>query len=318
VNLIPDFKTAATPGSIQFFVVAVVAGALWAAVWPRRARLAIAWIVGICGLYLVLGLPVVANLLAGPRPEMFSRANPPLTTVVVFDGDNRVGRAREAERLNAATSPQRIWVLGGAWLSARLISDGVPRDRITRDRATANTRDQIAALRRIVQGPGTGRVGVVASRLQMPRVAALVRTAGLDVVLCPSLIDAEPPTTGLRRFLPTYIALRVSRDSIYEDAAIVLYRWRGWISASAPPRQNGDAHGDEPAYSAAATSPLGTVRAGAGSRGVFRNRRSTSRWNTHPAATETAMHAGTFMRSTCHADVTPMRMSSVVTALTSI
>jgi uncharacterized SAM-binding protein YcdF (DUF218 family) len=277
----------------------------------------VAWIVGLCGLYLVLSLPIVATLLAGPPPETLSPI-PPVTTLVVFDGDNRVGRVREAERLNAAMSPQRIWVLGGAWMTARLSSDGVPRGRLARDGTTANTRDQIGALKNIVRTPGSGRVGLVASRLQMPRVAALVRAAGLDVVLYPSLIDAEPPMSGPRRFVPTYIALRVSRDSIYEDAARVFYRWRGWIHADTPARRSTNVLNERPRYSVAATIVSGTVSAGAGSRGAFRNRRSTNRWNTQPAATETAMQAGTFMASTSEADVTPTRISSVVTALTRI
>jgi hypothetical protein len=30
-------------------------------------------------------------------------------------------------------------------------------------------------------------------------------------------------------FVPTYYALRVSRDAIYEHVALRYYRWHGWI-----------------------------------------------------------------------------------------
>jgi hypothetical protein len=63
----------------------------------------------------------------------------------------------------------------------------------------------------------------------MPRVAALAQTAGLELDLLASPVDQEPPTEGVWRLVPTYLALRVSRDAIYEHAALAYYRWRGWI-----------------------------------------------------------------------------------------
>jgi hypothetical protein len=33
----------------------------------------------------------------------------------------------------------------------------------------------------------------------------------------------------LWQFLPTYASLLVSRDALYEYAALAYYRWRGWI-----------------------------------------------------------------------------------------
>jgi uncharacterized SAM-binding protein YcdF (DUF218 family) len=74
-----------------------------------------------------------------------------------------------------------------------------------------------------------GRTCVIASRLQMPRVAALAHSEGLDVTLIPSPTDTEPPTAGFRVFVPSYTALGVSRDALYEHAALAYYRWRDWV-----------------------------------------------------------------------------------------
>ena len=50
-----------------------------------------------------------------------------------------------------------------------------------------------------------------------------------SAALIVSPIDTEPATSGWRLVVPTYYALRVSRDAIYEHAALALYTWRGWI-----------------------------------------------------------------------------------------
>jgi hypothetical protein len=64
----------------------------------------------------------------------------------------------------------------------------------------------------------------------MPRIAALARSAGVAPLLLPSPIDDEPPAVGVWRFVPTYIGLRTSRDAMYEHAALVYYRNKGWIN----------------------------------------------------------------------------------------
>jgi hypothetical protein len=65
----------------------------------------------------------------------------------------------------------------------------------------------------------------------MPRIRALTATRGLDLTLLSSPLDDEPAMEGWGRFRPSYVALRTSRDAIYEHVALVYYRWRGWISA---------------------------------------------------------------------------------------
>ena len=70
---------------------------------------------------------------------------------------------------------------------------------------------------------------MVASELQMPRVAALVRAQRLTVLLAPSPIDSEPPKAGWTSFVPRYSGLRLTRDALYERAALAYYSRQGWI-----------------------------------------------------------------------------------------
>jgi hypothetical protein len=86
------------------------------------------------------------------------------------------------------------------------------------------------ALQEICGRSPHAHTAVIASRLQAARVDALIRTARLPVTLLSSPVDEEPPVSGAARFVPSYIALRMSRDAIYEHAALVYYRWRGWIA----------------------------------------------------------------------------------------
>ena len=92
----------------------------------------------------------------------------------------------------------------------------------------ATTREQMVQVRDIANR-ASGHTAVIASRLQAPRVSALARAQNIVVTVLPSAIDSEPPTTGFARFVPAYIALRVSRDATYEHLALTYYRVRHWI-----------------------------------------------------------------------------------------
>jgi len=149
----------------------------------------------------------------------------------VLDGDNRRGRVREARLVYDVARPAEVWVFGDAWMLDPLLQSGIPYDRIKFGGDTANTRDQMARVKMFADRHR--RAAVIASRLQMPRIAALATSLDLTVPLIESPIDEEPPTTGVARFVPSYIALRTSRDAIYERAALRYYAWRGWIALPA-------------------------------------------------------------------------------------
>jgi uncharacterized SAM-binding protein YcdF (DUF218 family) len=157
---------------------------------------------------------------------------PPIDQLVVLDGDNRVGRVKLTREIFDTRPPQRVWVLGDVWIANALRDAGIPNDKLTHEIGAGTTREQIARVTALVHSNPRTSFAVVASRLQMPRIAALFRAGGLSVALLASPVDAEPPTSGARVFVPSYAALRVSRDAFYEVVALAYYRWRGWIAPS--------------------------------------------------------------------------------------
>ena len=191
-----------------------------------------AWLGLVFVAHAILALPVVANTIAGGLPPV-AMSDPAalrnLDTLFVLDGDNRRGRVRSAAQAASASPAAVIVILGGDdWLPVALAEAGVPPTRISHDHQPADTRQQMVAVQRMAaQTPG--HTALVASRLQMPRVAGLVRNAGLSCALVASPIDTEPATSGWRLFVPSYYALRVSRDAIYEHAALAYYAREGWI-----------------------------------------------------------------------------------------
>lgn len=225
-------KAIGAPGAVPFVACCVLIGIVVAFVWPRNRRLARTWLWFVVIAHTILALPVVANAIAAGLPTVevsTPGALQNLDTVFVFDGDNRRGRVRSATEAAFASPRAAIVVLGGHdWFTDQLAAAGVAPARISHDYKPADTRQQIAALQRRI-APASGQTALVASRLQMPRVAALMRDAGVSSVLVASPIDTEPPTSGWRIFVPSYYALRVSRDAIYEYAALEYYARKGWI-----------------------------------------------------------------------------------------
>jgi hypothetical protein len=227
-------KAVGPPGSTRFLAVCVAAGVLMY-VWPRKERIARRWLIGVLSGYLFLGLPVVANAIADRLPRIDSRGQAipsSVDTLVIFDGDNRRGRVREALASYRNVSPRTVWILGSLWLVDSLVAGGIPAERIRHEWSPPTTRDQVTWVTKLVAGSQTGRIGIVASRLQMPRLSRLTQAVGLQVVLISSPVDTEPPRRGFRLYLPSYTALRVSRDALYEHAALSYYRRQGWIKPS--------------------------------------------------------------------------------------
>jgi uncharacterized SAM-binding protein YcdF (DUF218 family) len=224
-------KQIGPPGSIGFLLVCLFLGVLFAFVWPRSRRFAKHWLLWVSGVYLVLGLPVVANAICDALPAVDTTSDPGqrVQTLMIIDGDNRRGRLEESLRFLKAHPGIAFWVLGEEWLIEELGRAGYPRRTYGQEQKSRNTREQMAWIRDFVGRSGGQRVAILASRLQMPRVAALARAAGLDAQLVGSPLDVEPARSGSKRFVPAYAALRASRDAIYEHAALAYYRWKGWI-----------------------------------------------------------------------------------------
>lgn len=223
-------KAVGPPGSPGFLLVALAAGVIVGYVWPRKPRLGRAWVVLVLAVYLALSWPPVARLLVEslPHPTPWPAAERPdaLQTLIVFDGDNRRGRVRLTEDILATRPPDTVHVIGSHWI----LDDMTPalRARIVHDARPGNTREQIEWVGRFLGGH-PGPAAIVASRLQAPRVRALLASAGLAVPVLASALDDEPVTGGIWSWLPAYSTLAISRDALYEHAALAYYRWRGWI-----------------------------------------------------------------------------------------
>ena len=202
-------------------------------VWPARKRASNVWGGVVVALYLVLSLPAVAVPIAGNLPPVTTadpRSLKAVGSIVVLDGDNRVGRVQAVTQIHRANPTAPIAVLGQRWILGALVSGGVPSQLIARDDSSPTTSAQIEWVRRRLDDGLRRPVILVASRLQMPRVSALTRDLLGQIILVSSPVDREPPVAGAWRFVPMYIALRVSRDALYEHAALAYYRRRGWIT----------------------------------------------------------------------------------------
>jgi len=63
----------------------------------------------------------------------------------------------------------------------------------------------------------------------MPRVAALARHIGVDVILLNSPLDDGRVPGPVRRLLPSFSALNVTYEALYAQTALAYYRRQGWI-----------------------------------------------------------------------------------------
>ena len=196
--IVSTLKLVGAPGSYGFLVLCASLGFFLIHVWPRRPVLGRAWLFAVISVYLALATPVAAHHIA------------------------------EVLRAYTAWPSVRIILYGDDWLLSQLLEGGIPAGQITHDPRPLNTLEQMVAVRDYVRTHPHDATAVIASRLQMPRIAAIVDTMQLHVMLLPSPADVEPPRTGPGLWLPRYTALRISRDAIYEHAALVYYRWKGF------------------------------------------------------------------------------------------
>lgn len=218
-------KAVGGPGSLGFLALVVAIGAMCVAMrrWRRLGRW---WLAVVAILYLALSLPATASVLVralrapSPLPDAALRH---VDALVVFDGDNRIGRIREALRVCRIAPPRVVWLLGSRFMTDDLLMGGVPRDRIRRDDSAADTRTQVALTARLFGSSPGARVAILVSRLQAPRVVRFASAIGLDVTVVPSPLDVDLPVSGVGRYVPSYQALTISRDAIYELAAGVYY-----------------------------------------------------------------------------------------------
>ena len=225
-------KLIGSPGSVTFLAGCFAFGLVLTFVWPRNWTLGSVWFLFVFATYVILSVPLVASGIASALSTAPLRAwsGSSVDILVLLGGDNARGRVSESARLIRLSHPRLVYVSGERWFVDALIEAGVPSALIKHETVSRNTREQIAWIESLVKDRPGQRVVVVASRLHMPRVEQLVKASRRPIELAVSPVDAEPPSEGARRFLPTYTALRISRDALYEHAALVYYRLRGWTN----------------------------------------------------------------------------------------
>lgn len=224
------------PGSLRLLALLCAAGLLLRLMCPQRRLLVAAWFTGVFTTYLVLAIPVTAialeGLLRDPARRELSGTLARLDAMIVLDGDNRRGRLASALSIWHEDSPTTIFVSGEAWIADQLLAADVPPTRLQRETRATTTREQIAWACRLYES-GHERVVIVASRLQARRVRGLIRRCGGRSTVYAAPLDVEPARSGVRQLVPSYAALRLSRDALYEYVALRYYQARGWIDLPA-------------------------------------------------------------------------------------
>lgn len=225
-------KAIGAPGSLGFFAVGAAAGLFLVVVSKRTRRSGRLVLMTLVIVYLALSLPWVSDLVSTvlPRPSI-QRPTPSdkIDQLFVLDGDNYRARAKTACEVFAQHRPRIVWIQGSMDLRDELVACGVPADLWAWGSGGNRTTQQVRNVQQHAVRPDAGRLALVVSRVQLPRVAALVRAAGLDVAIIASPVDREPASSGFGRLLPSFSALAVSRDAIYEIAAYAYYRLNGWL-----------------------------------------------------------------------------------------
>ena len=225
-------KTVGGPGSLGFLVAGLAAGITGARIFSR-SRLPRIWIVLLAVYYIICSIPAVAQSAVAKLPQVQGVGHVPpdcpLDTLIVLGGDNFNGRIREAVRITSLCAPQHVLVSDEPWFARRLVQAGIPQSRVAIDPNSRTTLQQMQMVEEYVQGKPPRSVAVLASTLQIPRIAALARRAGMDVILLESPLDDERMPGPVRRLLPSFSALHVTYDAFYEHLALAYYRQQGWI-----------------------------------------------------------------------------------------
>ena len=225
-TLVELTKLSGGPGSLRLLLILLAAGLAVVVALPRWRRAAVAGLATLGLAYVLMAMPAVADLTVHALPASMPAADADIRgiqTLFFFDGDNQFGRVREFERINRLAQPKRIYMLGRLSVYKDLRLMGIPSRQIEHDETLNNTSDQIRRTVNVMASGGAGRAAILASCLQAPRVRLLAGQAGLNLPVLAAPLDEDLPKAGLSRFVPSLAALAVTRDAIYELAALRYY-----------------------------------------------------------------------------------------------
>jgi hypothetical protein len=220
-------KWIGAPGSLTFLALCCGTGLLLR--WAGYVRAGKVWLFAVYLSYVVGGLPPVSRFIESklqPLPPLPNDAlsAPDIDAIVVLHGDNVLGRVRETLRLADSSTAPIVVALGDESFCRMVEEAGVPAPRLRCRSGPSTTRAQLLDVQEQIRRGVFKHPVLVASRLQMPRIRGVLAVTGVAATLAPSAVDDEPG-----RYLPSYLALRISRDALYEHVAIWHYRRQGWI-----------------------------------------------------------------------------------------
>jgi len=257
VDVLKEF---ARPSSLTFFIMVVGLGVAlafirrtaWIARWYFAALVATVWIVS---------SPACAERLVqwrgrDYRPLERAADARGATVVVVLGAGNQTIQSRGLT-LNRTTWTGALRVLEGARIyhlldrptiivsggvtgrdeGARpeaegmrnaIVELGVPADHVVLETESKNTREEAIIIARMLADRARQPIVLVTSPTHMRRSLAVFRAAGFDPV--PSTAAYKPDHSLARlRWIPSDVGLALADALVYEAAAEVYYRLRGWM-----------------------------------------------------------------------------------------
>ena len=249
-------KEAFQIGDVAFLVAIFLIGALLLFARPRWGR---RWILAAVLGYWWVSTPLGSMLLSAPLVRSFHALRDPVEArsagaIVVLGGgidqlkvgSNVLIYPSEPSALRVLEGARVFRLLGGIPLvvasggtpavgqqraegdvmAQALVELGVPRDRIVVDSVSMTTHDQALQVTRLLKARGIDRFIVVTSPTHMLRAVAVFRAQRADVVPSAAAQLRERSWTP-PFFLPNRDSFQVSRNAVYDYAALGYYWARG-------------------------------------------------------------------------------------------
>ncbi len=120
----------------------------------------------------------------------------------------------------------RLSEAGARHLTSRLVSLGVPRDRVLLETRSRNTRENAVDSSRVLTERGFRSVLLVTSAAHVERAVGCFRRLGIR----PDVLAIEDEPELPPRLLPRRAALALSEDMLHEVVGRVVYRLVGYSS----------------------------------------------------------------------------------------
>ena len=109
-------------------------------------------------------------------------------------------------------------------MRALAIDNGIPASAIEVETGATNTHENVEFSRRILDAHGWRRILLVSSPYHMRRALLTWRKAAPAITVIPT-----PPSASQFYAHDRGASLEQMRGIAQEYAAIIMYRWRGWI-----------------------------------------------------------------------------------------